>query len=110
MEINTAIKPLSAMAHDGRLTLLRRLIQAGPDGVGVGDLAKYAKVRMTTASAQLAVLDNAGLVQAQRHGRQVIYRADYKTLGDLMQFLLHDCCQGRDEIVCCVSAQVQNAG
>lgn len=98
MQTKLAIKSLSALAHSGRLGLMRRLIQAGPEGISAGDLAKFAKVGVTTSSAQLQVLANAGLVQAERRSRHVIYSADYKALGILMQFLMQDCCQNRAEI------------
>ncbi|MFK8050513.1 MAG: ArsR/SmtB family transcription factor, partial [Halioglobus sp.] len=71
MKQSNAIKILSAVAHDGRLTLIRHLIQAGPEGVSAGDLARFAKIGPTTASAQLLVLANAGLVRSERSGRQV---------------------------------------
>lgn len=95
-----AVKSLSALAHEGRLTLIRRLIQAGPDGVGAGDLAKFANIGATTASAQLLVLSNAGLVRSERDGRFITYFSNFTHLRDLMQFLLHDCCGNRQEICC----------
>ena len=93
-----AIKSLAALAHDGRLTLMRHLIQAGPAGVGAGDLATYANVGATTASAQLLVLTNAGLILSRRDGRRVTYFANYARLRGVMGFLLEDCCAGRPEI------------
>ncbi len=101
MEQSTAIKSLSAFAHDGRLTLMRRLIQAGPEGVGASELAKFAGTAMSTASAQLLVLSNAGLIGSRRDGRYVTYFADYAHISQVMSFLLHDCCGNRKEI-CCV--------
>jgi len=98
MKQNDAIKSLSALAHDGRLKLMRCLIQAGPDGVGSGALARHADVGATTASAQLLVLTNAGLVRSQRQGREVTYFAEYGRFSDLMRFLLHDCCANREEV------------
>lgn len=94
MEIKYAVKKLAAIAHEGRLTLFRRLIEAGPDGLAAGALAEYANVGATTASAQLASLDNAGLVQSRRDGRQIIYSADYGAMTELLQYLLTDCCAG----------------
>lgn len=92
------IKALAALAHDSRLSLMRHLIQAGPDGVGAGQLAAFAKIGATTASAQLLVLANAGLVRSTRTGRQVVYCANYEALRGIMAFLLHDCCGSRKEI------------
>jgi len=104
MKTNKAVKTLSAMAHEGRLELIRLLIQAGDAGLGSGELARKAKVGATTASAQLLVLSNAGLVRSERSGRRITYFADYQALGSLMAFLLHDCCANRKEI-CCVIGQ-----
>jgi len=107
MESNTVIKSLSAMAHAGRLTLIRKLIQAGDTGIGSGDLAKQAEIGTTTASAQLLVLSNAGLVRSKRDGRRITYFANYEALGDLMAFLMHDCCANRKEICCVVERAAQ---
>lgn len=96
----SAIKSLSALAHDGRLTLMRLLIQAGPDGLGAGDLATRAKIMASTASAQLLVLSNAGLVRSERQGRNIRYFAEYPHLQDILKFLMFDCCGNREEICC----------
>lgn len=101
MQIKNAVKSLSAMSHLGRLNLLRFLIQAGDVGVRSGDLAKKAKIGATTTSAQLLVLVNAGLISSTRKGREITYFANYQALGELMSFLMHDCCANRQEI-CCV--------
>ncbi len=98
MEIDTAIKPLSAIAHEGRLALLRQLIQAGPEGMNAGALAQFAEVNATTASAQLLVLSNAGLVNSSRQGREVIYVANYNAMRELLGFLMKDCCGNRADI------------
>ena len=98
MKQNEAIKSLSAIAHDDRLKLLRRLIQAGPEGVLAGDLARFAEIGPTTASAQLLVLSNSGLVHSERSGREVRYFASCNQMRDLMCFLLVDCCSKRADI------------
>ena len=100
MKSKNAVKTLAAMAHEGRLKLLKLLIQAGDTGVGSGELAKKARIGATTASAQLLTLSNAGLVRSERQGRRITYFANYKTLGGLMGFLLHDCCANRQEVCC----------
>ena len=93
-----AVKSLNAMSHLGRLKLLRFLIQAGEAGMRSGDLAKKAEIGATTASAQLLVLTNAGLVFPKRNGREISYFANYQSLGELMRFLMDDCCQNHDQI------------
>lgn len=104
-----AVKTLSAMAHEGRLKLIRLLIQAGDIGVGSGDLARRAEIGATTASAQLLVLANAGLVTSTREGRRITYFANYEGLGDLLAFLTYDCCANRKEICCIVEQKAGKA-
>lgn len=100
MKKNDAIKTLSALAHDGRLTLMRRLIEAGPDGVVAGELARHAGIESTTASGQLLVLVNSGLIRSERNGRFITYFSNYDHLRELLQFLMRDCCGNRQEICC----------
>ena len=97
-QADTAVKLLTAIAHKGRLSLMRLLVQAGPTGVVAGELARAAGVGATTASAQLQVLGHANLVTSQRDGRQMIYRANYSALEGLLGYLLEDCCCRRPEI------------
>ncbi|MEM7766061.1 MAG: metalloregulator ArsR/SmtB family transcription factor [Pseudomonadota bacterium] len=98
MEQSLAVKMLAAIAHEGRLSLIRRLIQAGPEGMAAGDIAQFAKIGPTTASAQLSVLANASLVTSERRGRQVVYAARYDTIRNLLGFLMLDCCAKRPDI------------
>ncbi|MEL6663920.1 MAG: metalloregulator ArsR/SmtB family transcription factor [Pseudomonadota bacterium] len=99
MKLKNAINALSALAHEGRLTIFRTLVRAGPEGMAAGDVAAASGSAFTTASAQLAVLARAGLVTNEREGRSIIYRADYGQMRDLIGFLVEDCCAGRPEIL-----------
>ena len=99
MESSKAINGLSALAHDGRLDLFRRLVRAGPAGIPAGQLAEATGAAFTTTSAQLTVLTHAGLVTNRRAGRSIIYSANYDAIRQLFGFLLEDCCQNRPEIV-----------
>ena len=99
MKTNDAISGLTALGHEGRLDLFRRLVRAGPAGIAAGQLAADAGSAFTTTSAQLTVLTNAGLVENRRAGRSIIYSANYTAIRDLFGFLLEDCCQSRPEIL-----------
>lgn len=95
----TAVLRLAAIAHQGRLALLRRLIQAGPEGLNAGELARFAQLNAPTASAQLLVLRNAELIRSHRVGRQIIYQANYAAMTELLSYLMEDCCGG-DRSIC----------
>ena len=108
MDTDDALAGLSALAHDGRLSIFRLLVKAGPDGLAAGDIAQRLNTQPSTMSAQLLVLSNAGLVHARREGRSIIYAADFGKMGALLEFLTKDCCGGRPEI-CAPLAQTVNA-
>lgn len=95
-----AVKMLAAIAHNGRLTLFKRLVAMGNVGELSGDLGRFAKIQPTTTSARLLVLTNAGLIYSQREGRQIRYFAKYSNVSQLLNFLISDCCGNEFEICC----------
>ncbi len=94
MDINTAIKGFSALAHETRLESFRLLVRSGAAGMAAGDIAKAMDVPQNTLSSHLAIMVNAGILESRRKGRSVIYRIDLKGTQALLTFLLKDCCQG----------------
>jgi ArsR family transcriptional regulator, arsenate/arsenite/antimonite-responsive transcriptional repressor len=106
MDTSDALPCLSALAHDGRLSIFRLLVKAGPDGMAAGDIAQRLDTQPSTMSAQLLVLSNAGLVHARREGRSIIYAAGFARMGALLEFLTRDCCGGRPEICAPLAATV----
>jgi DNA-binding transcriptional ArsR family regulator len=52
----------------------------------------------STFSTHLAVLAKAGLVRAEKHGRNQIQHAQIDTLRELMLFLAKDCCSGSPQL------------
>jgi DNA-binding transcriptional ArsR family regulator len=105
MESTLAVKRLSALAQDSRLAVFRLLVRAGREGAPAGEIARALEITPNTLSAQLNVLANAGLVTSRREGRSIIYAADYDRMGELLLYLMEDCCQGRPE-VCAPLAEI----
>jgi DNA-binding transcriptional ArsR family regulator len=98
METETALMALAALAHPVRLEAFRHLVRHEPEGLPTGALVEASGLSQSTFSTHLAVLAKAGLVTAERRGRQQIQRASIDTLRGLMTFLAKDCCQGRAEL------------
>ena len=94
-----AIDALSALAHEARLDVFRRLVKAGSSGLAAGDLARATGVPPSTLSNTLAILTAAGLASSRREGRSIIYAAAYAKMSDLIGFLMEDCCGGNAEIL-----------
>jgi len=98
METKPAVASLSALAHERRISIFRLLVQAGPDGLPAGEIARRLDMLPNTLSAALNILSQAELVTARRDGRSIIYTPRYDTMRDLLDFLTADCCAGSPEI------------
>lgn len=94
----SAIDGLGSLAQPTRLAVLRKLLAAHPGTVPAGELARLCDVPHNTMSTHLAVLSRAGLVEAERDGRAMNYRADLKAFRGLVRFLTSDCCNGRPDL------------
>ena len=98
MESKVAIDRLSALAHEARLQVFRRLVRAGPEGLAAGHLARELGCPPPTLSFHLKDLRSAGLVTRRREGRSVRYVLATDAVRELMAFLAEDCCQSRREL------------
>jgi len=105
MELTDAVAALSALAHPGRLEILRLLVRTGAEGLPAGVIARTTGALANTLSANLNVLAAAGLVASRREGRSIIYTAAYDQIRELLAFLVEDCCGGEPEI-CGLLAEV----
>ncbi|MEL1251666.1 ArsR/SmtB family transcription factor [Aurantiacibacter gilvus] len=94
MKQDDAIAALGALAHDHRLSVFRLLVQAGPQGVAAGDIARQLGLPNSSLSFHLAQLQQAGIVSQRRDGRSLIYSADYAAMESLLGFLTENCCAG----------------
>jgi ArsR family transcriptional regulator len=99
MESNIAVAALSALAQENRLAVFRALVQAGPEGLCPTDLAGELGVVGPTLSFHLAQLRHAGLISVQRHGRSLVYAANFLVMNALIGFLTENCCGG-DAALC----------
>lgn len=98
METDSALAALGALSHPTRLDAFRLLIRHEPGGLPTGALVAASGLSQSTFSTHLAVLAKAGLVTAEKRGRQQIQRGNLPRLAALMTFLARDCCGGRAEL------------
>lgn len=98
MEIADAVRALSALGHEGRLSAFRLLVEAGPEGLPAGEIARRTGALQNTSSSNLNVLNAAGLVTSRREGRSIIYCIAHGPFGELMEYLVQDCCGARPDL------------
>jgi DNA-binding transcriptional ArsR family regulator len=109
MELDLAVKRLSALAQEGRLAVFRLLVKTGPEGIAAGDIAQALAIPANTLSAQLTILASAGLVTSRRAGRSIIYSAHFGGMTELLAYLVDDCCNGQVELCAPLIAEVSRA-
>ncbi len=110
MKKSLALAALSALANETRLDLLRLLVGAGRDGLCAGRIARKLGVSASGLSFHLAALEQAGLIRARRDGRFLRYSVNHARLGELMGYLLNDCCGGHPDICGCLAPDHSAAG
>ena len=87
MEEKTAVAALAALAQPIRLRVFRALVVAGQEGLTPGGLSEQLGIAPNTLSFHLKELTHAGLVSQERQGRNLIYRASFATMNDLLAYL-----------------------
>jgi ArsR family transcriptional regulator, arsenate/arsenite/antimonite-responsive transcriptional repressor len=97
METNDAVAALAALAQNNRLDVFRLLVEAGPDGMPAGEVARALDLPPNTLTFHFDRLRVAGLVTVRREGRSMIYAARYETMNKLLAYLTENCCQGKPE-------------
>ena len=89
------VEALAALAQGQRLRAFRALVVAGAEGLTPSALAAMLDLTPSALSFHLKALSHAGLVSAQASGRNLIYRAEFARMNNLLTYLTQDCCQGQ---------------
>jgi DNA-binding transcriptional ArsR family regulator len=97
METNDAVRALSALAQETRLSVFRLLVEAGPDGMPAGDIGQRLGVPPATLSFHFKELSHAALITSRQQGRFVYYAVNFERMAALMTFLTQNCCKGMPE-------------
>lgn len=94
MEQQDVVRSLAALAQPVRLEVFRALVVAGQGGMTPGTMAEGLAVPANTLSFHLKELAYAGLVTQERMGRNIVYRAAFGHMNELLGYLTENCCQG----------------
>ena len=93
LDLTRAAAAFAALGSEQRLSVLRTLVRAGPEGLSIGDLGARVGVTGSTLTHHVKILATAGLVTQARHGRSIICAAvAFDEVQELADFLLTECC------------------
>ena len=88
------VRALAALAQAQRLRAFRALVVAGRDGLTPGAMAEQLGVAPSSLSFHLKELLHANLVSSEARGRNLIYRASYPHMTNVLAYLMQHCCEG----------------
>lgn len=98
MKTPDVITALGALAHAYRLAIYRLLIEQGPAGLSAGTIGERVGLVPSSLTFHLQSLQRAGLITQLRASRQLIYRADYGVMNELVGYLTDKCCTAGDAV------------
>ena len=105
MEESQVLNALSALSQETRLRIVRYLVSRGDHGAPAGEIGDHVGASSSRLSFHLSALERAGLIGSQRASRSIIYRANVHQLGNMIGYLLKDCCMGHPVVMqCCRNA------
>ena len=87
-------RQLKALAHGGRLAIVRAVVQGPVEGTPAGQIQARVGLPASPLSHHLADLTEAGLLRASRQGTTIRYAACFDQLRALTDYLWQDCCGG----------------
>jgi len=93
LDLTRAASAFAALGSEQRLSVLRSLVRAGPEGLSIGALGDRTGVTGSTLTHHMKILSAAGLVTQARQGRSIICAAvAFDQVQSLSNFLLTECC------------------
>ncbi|MGI9394844.1 MAG: ArsR/SmtB family transcription factor [Boseongicola sp.] len=101
MNEDLALASFAALSNATRLRMLKYLVNAGGSGMLAGEIAEAVNASPSRASFHLAAMAETGLVTSKRESRQVTYQVDFGAVGELVRYLLLDCCQNNEVVLSC---------
>jgi DNA-binding transcriptional ArsR family regulator len=93
-DLATVACALAALGHEARISIYRLLVRAGQDGLNVGEIGAHLRMPPSTLAHHLSALVSVGLVVQEKHGREVVNRADFEAMNRTLAFLTAECCTG----------------
>lgn len=92
MQQDDIAKQLESLGNPTRLAVYEQLVQAGKNGLKVGEINEIIDIPPSTLSHHLACLVNSGLATRERFGRSLVCKADTETMDALFMYLANHCC------------------
>ncbi|MCH5277573.1 MAG: helix-turn-helix transcriptional regulator [Desulfovibrionaceae bacterium] len=97
MESKQASRLFETLSSAVRLDVFRLLVKNAPHGLVAGDISRQLAIPATNLSFHLKALAQGGLVEVEREGRFMRYKAAIPLMLELIGYLTEECCSGEPE-------------
>ena len=97
MQSKNASIIFEALSSEVRLDLFRLLVRNAPDGLVQGEIARQLDIPSTNLSFHLKAIVQSGLVDVEREGRFMRYKANIPLMLEIIAYLTSECCAGNPE-------------
>ena len=98
LAFDEAARCLAELGHPHRLHVFHLLIRAGDAGLSVGEIQSALGIPKSTLAHHISALVSAGLMAQRREGRIQRCKVDAQRSGQLLKFLVSDCCEGLPDL------------
>ncbi len=88
-----AAEAFAALGSEARLSVVRALVRAEPEGLAVGALQERLGMPGSTLSHHLRHLAQVGVIEQRRDGRRLVCRARIPAIEALAAYLTRECCR-----------------
>ena len=87
-----AAEIFNQLGNSTRLCIIKVLVEAGNQGLKVGQIQKELGIPGSTLSHHLLHLRNAGMIEQHRIGNALVCSVQYSQLDDAIDYLQAECC------------------
>ena len=92
IDVLQVAEQFAALGNEARVSIVRLLLAAHPEGMVVGDIQAELGIPNSTLSHHLEKLKHQNLVSVRRDRQFLWYTANTDTMRDLLGFLFAECC------------------
>lgn len=85
-------KLFEALSSEARLNIFRLLVKNAPAGLVAGEISQQLNIPATNLSFHLKALVHSGLVDCEKEGRYMRYKANISLMAEMLAFLTEECC------------------
>ncbi|MHA1540982.1 MAG: ArsR/SmtB family transcription factor [Alphaproteobacteria bacterium] len=91
MNYKNIIKVFGNLSQEVRFKVFKLLVKAGDEGLQPKNMLKKIKISAGTLTFHLKELENSGLIEKEKNGRNIFYKIDSNTLASVTSFLIDEC-------------------